>query len=532
MDKAHPPTDNPEVSPEIARVAQTDMVYFWIFVLVIFASISFYASVHSPLPADNEPHYMVKAKHYWNPSWCQGDLFLESANAHAVFYQTNGLLTLWLSLEQATQINRLVAHLLFAVGWVALCRALLHSCRAAVPAIWIYLALHAYDNLSGEWVIGGVEGKVYSYGLILLGLSCWLRHRPFCFAICFGLAISFHPIVGLWATSGVLFADVIMRYQQQKWKCLKPAKQDLQTAAILLLFALPGLLPAFQLLLTGTAKEKQIADYLLVYFRLAHHLDPMHFLARGIAFYIALSIPFLLAGQLVRRQPTWLRMWLFLLAALLIALCGLAAGWGPRPAYDMPYYLDRMRLLKFYPFRLYDACLPMMVALLATAAISNWQSWQTHRSKWIPIVLQVFIVGAAIAFTIAVPSKSNQRYEPAMAGWLDACRWIREQTPPDAVIFTPPGNWAFKWYAQRQEYISHKDVPQDAAAIVQWNNRIAFQKELRRNGIGYNKADIAQMRKRGVTHLLVSAQRQVDHPISYRNHWYHIYEIDPLRDLE
>jgi hypothetical protein len=41
-----------------------------------------YAAIAAPLPALNEPHYLAKAKHFWNPAWCAGDLFLESANAH------------------------------------------------------------------------------------------------------------------------------------------------------------------------------------------------------------------------------------------------------------------------------------------------------------------------------------------------------------------------------------------------------------------------------------------------------------------
>ncbi len=46
-----------------------------------------------PVPGVNETHYLTKAKHYWNPSWCPGDLFLDSLDAHQVFYWTCGWLT-------------------------------------------------------------------------------------------------------------------------------------------------------------------------------------------------------------------------------------------------------------------------------------------------------------------------------------------------------------------------------------------------------------------------------------------------------
>ena len=39
-----------------------------------------------PVPEVNEAHYLSKAKHYWNPQWCDQDFFCNSADAHQVFY--------------------------------------------------------------------------------------------------------------------------------------------------------------------------------------------------------------------------------------------------------------------------------------------------------------------------------------------------------------------------------------------------------------------------------------------------------------
>lgn len=40
----------------------------------------------TPPPGINEAHYLVKAKHFWDPSFCASDLFVESPNVHFVFY--------------------------------------------------------------------------------------------------------------------------------------------------------------------------------------------------------------------------------------------------------------------------------------------------------------------------------------------------------------------------------------------------------------------------------------------------------------
>ena len=39
-----------------------------------------------PVPDVNEPYYLGKAIHYWNPDWVRGDFFLDSADTHTVSY--------------------------------------------------------------------------------------------------------------------------------------------------------------------------------------------------------------------------------------------------------------------------------------------------------------------------------------------------------------------------------------------------------------------------------------------------------------
>ena len=56
--------------------------------------------------------------------------------------------------------------------------------------------------------------------------------------------------------------------------------------------------------------------------------------------------------------------------------------------------------------------------------------------------------------------------------WRDACDWIAEHTPPDAVFLTPRYQQTFKWFAGRSEAANWKDVPQDAAKLVEWWQRM------------------------------------------------------------
>ncbi len=50
-----------------------------------------------PVPEVNEPNYLGKAIHFWNPAWAPHDFFLRTADTHWVFYFTFGWLSRWLA---------------------------------------------------------------------------------------------------------------------------------------------------------------------------------------------------------------------------------------------------------------------------------------------------------------------------------------------------------------------------------------------------------------------------------------------------
>ena len=99
-------------------------------VLLIFAL--FFAVAGSAAPDVNEAHYLAKARHYWDNSWCPSDFFLGSADAHTVFYWTFGWLTRFISLNATAWVGRAVTWLLLAWAWRRLSMAI-------VPLPWTSL---------------------------------------------------------------------------------------------------------------------------------------------------------------------------------------------------------------------------------------------------------------------------------------------------------------------------------------------------------------------------------------------------------
>ena len=51
---------------------------------VLLIGLVFFVMAGDPPPGVNEPHYLCRLKHFWNPGWCAGDLFLNVQSLSSV----------------------------------------------------------------------------------------------------------------------------------------------------------------------------------------------------------------------------------------------------------------------------------------------------------------------------------------------------------------------------------------------------------------------------------------------------------------
>lgn len=498
---------------------------------LIWLTMLVYGAVATPVPAVNEPHYLGKAKHYWDPAWCRGDLLMESSNAHAMFYTVMGYWGKWLSLPQLAWLGRSLGYAVLAWGWLRTHQSLGLNGRQTWWSLLGFLALASWGNFSGEWIIGGIEGKVFSYGFLLLAFADWQAQRVVLAGLWAGLAIGFHPVAGGWGVLAALMAGLVEhrapRSGKQSWSSLVLA------SVVMMLAALPGLIPVLPLIVSHDPPHVRMdGTYLQVYYRLAHHLDPMTFSWRSWIGYGGL----LLIVVLNRRQlgstvagRTWL--WI-VVGASLIALAGVLAGFGPRPAKNMPFYLERMSLLKFYPFRLFDVVVPLTASLQLTRLISRQLSTVTARTKTIGSLL----CGTVLLSVMAGGEWRRERlHKPTVFDspkWHEVCRWIKGHTPENALIQTPVHNQNFKWFAERAEYVSYKDVPQDNRSLVEWNRRMNFlskwYQQHRADGI-YTSDELRSLRaETGITHILTDRLGPFELSPSYTNGTFRVYDLAML----
>lgn len=526
----------PAASPDWIRNSIVWLLLSAMFALVSLGRVS--------IPGVNEPHYLTKARHYWQPEWCQpapsaewprGDVFLDSANPHEFFYATIGRLTAALPLAEAAWYGRLVGAALLGLGWWRLCAALqgdqqhnwLRTCFSAA----VFCLLTAAGNWSGEWVVGGIESKVPAYGLLLYGVGELLLGHPLRGALGVGLAISFHPLVGVW---GLLASGGMLLWSAIRGTPLPGSRFSwMGGAAVCALFAVPGLWPALRLLLDADPQQAVIADFLMVSQRLKHHLDPLAFPVSNWRYFACLLVTW---GLLRLSLPGNLqeRRWeMLVLLTVLIAGLGVVVAWTPRPMQLGTYGGWQLKVLKFYPFRLADALVPMALAWTLTVYLEEHmrQRWGAFSEAGWPVAAGLGSV-LCVALAISIPGPDRRSSGMSLqheADWIACCHWIREHTPTDAVLYATNERWAVKWFAERSEYVNYKDCPQDAASLVEWNRRqwiISKWREAAFTDWKVTRAELIELRQQtGITHLLSSRFGPVAIEPVYSQGIFRVYEL-------
>ncbi len=457
-----------------------------------------------PVPEVNEPYYLGKAIHFWNPGWVGEDFFLDSSDTHTVFYLSIGWLSLLLPPTAMAWSGRLMVWGLMAWAWQRLSWAVLPRPWWSVLSAALLVCLNERCHMAGEWIVGGVEAKGLAFVAMFLGLEALVRGRWNLVWTLFGLSAMFHVLVGGWAVVAAAFAWLL--FAGESFGRKRPEGDTADRAApsggeaaddgavpslramlpgLLLggLLSLPGLIPSLMLTWNVDSETVRQANIIYVYHRLPHHLDPLSFPEHFVRRFMLLSLLWTVLAWQLRRVAGQRRMAAFVLGSLLLAAVGAAIALFGRGDPG-----TTAGLLRFYWFRTSDVAVPLAVALGGTARLavglrrgSEWGGapiGELHPAAVriagsIALGVAIFHVGGyALLRTQPVVPRADRL--PAYGSWKLACRWIadEENVPADARFLTPRLNQTFKWYTARSEVVTMKDIPQDAHSIVAWWARL------------------------------------------------------------
>lgn len=469
----HPAPGDERSQRLFARFWTTERGWQLLEIGLIFAIL--FALAGTPPPDVNESHYLAKARHYWNPDWCRGDYFLESADAHLVFYWTFGWLTRFMSLDAVAWFGRVLTWLLLAWSWQRLSTTLLRGRLYSVLTAGLFVMLLDRAQMAGEWVVGGVEAKGFAYVLVLVALRSLVLGKWNRVWLLLGAASAFHVLVGGWSVVAALFA----------WLVCGDRKLTLNFCLCLaggFVLALPGLLPSAMLTWGTEGEVAHQAARIYVFERLGHHLVFHRLLQHLVLRSAGLLAVWLVLFAWFFRDPRVRRLSGFVAAAVLIALAGILIDVA------LPHQPTlAASLLRFYWFRLSDVVLPLGVSLLSVVACVRLGAWRLILERLSLAALSLLVVmhlldvvqrhqrdprPGAVAQSAPYSYISPERRLIRFELWRDACRWIQDNTPEGSVFLTPRYQQTFKWYASRAEAVNYKDVPQDAKGLVEWWHRM------------------------------------------------------------
>jgi len=509
----------------------------------------FFVAAGDPVPGVNEQHYLTRLKHYWDPTWCAGDLFLESPDAHLTIVLIAGWTTKLLPLPVVAWAGRLVGWTLLAWAWQRLSWAAnpRRWCSVLAAAVWVVGV--RWGNFAGEWVVGGVEAKVFAYVFVLLALRAYLEDRWRAVWVHLGLATAMHALVGGWSILILFALWLAAGTQRQAFRSMLPAM------TIGALIGLVGVAPPIAMNWHTPPEIVAEANRIYVFDRLPHHLAPLakgaEWLFNRAACHATVLLLLAAATWWARRQRQTDQPNLAIASDRVYRLCLFA--WGAVVLVAVGLSLEAAltsqpevaaKLLRYYWFRLTDVAAPLAVGIALSAVIAQGmihRQWQAVLLLLVTMTLLTANLGMTVVARQQMPRAAADRRMQDQAAWLDVCEWVSRRTPREALFLVPRHANSFKWRAERAEVVTHKDIPQDAASMVEWRRRLhdvfyhprpaGDPTAARRRAPTLGHLGATRLRTLGETYgadyVLTNNRRRVSLPVAYENRAYIVYRLKP-----
>ncbi|WP_158265215.1 DUF6798 domain-containing protein [Blastopirellula marina] len=422
-------------------------------------------------PEVNEAHYLAKARHYWHPEWCPNDHFLNSGDAHGVFYWSFGWLTTLVSFPVAAWIGRLICWISIGIAWRRMILLVVDFPWAGLLGMVAGLAAINYLHMAGEWLIGGVEAKCFAYAFAFWGVGDALAGRWNRAWIWLGVASAFHVLVGGWMVVCLMFAWGICPKQRPSLVSILPGL--LIGGAISLI----GVVPLLLLNREVTPEDSAWASYYYVYKRLSHHLVVHSFLLEFKLRFTLTAMVWGATAWLLRNDDRARVLNGIVAGSLVLVLIGVFIDqYYAFIANDDGRYLRAAQLLRLYWFRIADVMVPIALVVNGLVLFQRYRFRFPQRAQAALVGLSLLVVvGMMVRFgdrwtaTASPADRSTLVSDPA--AWEAVGVWIEANTPEDAIFLTPRLQSTFKWYAQRAEVVTTKDVPQDDLNLLEWIQR-------------------------------------------------------------
>ncbi|KST64059.1 DUF6798 domain-containing protein [Mastigocoleus testarum] len=502
---------------------------------------------------NNEIGKLLLARQYVDPGWIPEDFYINQPQKYQIIFQSIfGKLSMATGFLATSIIGRMTYYLLFALGVTLLSAEIGLNFYSLLLATILFL--NKQGMIAGEWIIGELGPKGFSYAFISIALWLVIKKYYIPMAIILGLATSFHVLVGGYATISIALF-LVLQILSRQIEC--PSLRKIGAIFIVyIVFGCFSIIPIFQHFTSSSVDSidsRFTASYIYVFLRNPHHLYPLAWSIKmwlWLVFYISLAtlicflihknkFPFNSSDLSSQQKSACSQLSRFALVMLIPFVLGLVI-----------FPIDRDgKFLQYYPFRFGDAMLPMITCLLFCRALEcsfpHIRVRKIFLSFCAVIVAMTYVHGGFIFIGQAFALQGFPWNHPdgIRSNGKAMFAWIKDNTPKNSVIISPPAKFnEFTWLSERATIAKFKHVPSDDATIQVWYERLndlsgnpnkwekvgfAVREQL---NDGYANLTTRQveslMLKYKAKYFMTASDHQLDLPIAYQDQEYIIYSSD------
>ncbi|ARV05986.1 hypothetical protein BTO04_04395 [Polaribacter sp. SA4-10] len=478
----------------------------------------------------NEMDVIPYARATFNDNWIPNDWYLNlNITYRYLFSYIIGFFAETFGTIPTIIAGRLISYVLISLSLLLLIRLVYGKSYNAITYLALVLLFTFFPNGNGaeEWMVGGLETKVFSYAFSILALAMFLEKRMklgFLFA---GLMLSFHLLIGIYSIFCLI--PIFFFYQRDAKKFYLDA---VKAFPIFIITGSIGIYGIVHQLFFSESSASNIGWDIYVNLRVPHHTLPNFFpfeLWIKMMVFTAINIGFTIK---LRNQKIKLISY-YALFSVIISLIGIIVFW----------ISDANHNLKYYFFRFSDTTLPL-ITLLNVSYFLNEKIKKSPRkvqnilSYTACVIMLLFVAAKAKGFTANFTS-NNIKFKTHTSDDVAMENWVKNNTDNTKTFIVPPNMSFFYINFERSAFVTWKHSPQNEADIVEWycrlkllnqNEDFKYQSEIYDNYYKLTKKDILIIAKKypNANYFLTSSATNLSFPVLFKSDKFTLYKIRTL----
>ena len=424
-------------------------------------------------------------------------------------------------------LGRVLSYILISYSFIYLSRTLKLTFLTTILTyiIFIYFFKDGIGD-AGEWMVGGLESKVFAYSFAIFSLSSFLRKKNSVGFLFAGLALSTHLLIGIYNLLCLTPLLVLISYRKKIdfINVLKGVPYLFITGII----GFSEIVNSFFLNTSQITQDKGWDIYTRI--RVPHHLIP-NFSKETWFIIITATIIHILYAKNKNNSTKYIA--LYSLSSIIIIIIGF-----------LTYTFFELHYMRFYFFRFSDVMLPLLTLLLISTI--------NQKIKFAAILfISLVILPNTIQerpITQLLTYKSYDTYLIQSKTDKDAVmtEWIINNTSKDDIFIISPDKLYFCMNTEREIFISwwmlakqndYKSVNNTPTEMIEWYNRLQLLNlknefttlsEVKKNYVKLDKYSVLDIQKtyKSVKYILMPSNVILDFPIAIKTKSQILYFIN------